>query len=88
MSSRREAIQMGLTAFGAMLLSNSAKAANSCQLTPEQTEGPFYPVKDQADKDTDLTRVQGSSGKALGQVIDVEGVVTDQHCQPVAGVLV
>jgi len=60
----------------------------ACQLTPAQTEGPFYPVKDQPDEDNDLTFVRGSSASAKGKIIFVTGQVTDQNCSPVPNALV
>lgn len=51
--------------------------------TPAQTAGPFHPIRDQADKDLDLTRVKGRKGRAKGEVIRVKGKVCDQHGQPV-----
>ena len=62
--------------------------ANECSLTPPQTEGPFYPIQDQKDKDSDLTYVQGRSGKAKGQIIYVMGIIKDESCQPIEGALV
>lgn len=56
--------------------------------TPRQTEGPFYPIKEQSDKDNDLTRVQGKSQQAQGEVIMVEGRVTDTNGRAIANVLV
>ena len=44
---------------------------------PEQTEGPFYPVTEQDDKDTDLTHIEGHEGRATGDVIQVRGRVFD-----------
>ncbi len=58
-----------------------------CGLTPAQTEGPFYPVQDQLDKDNDLTFVMGKRGRAKGQLIYILGQVTDQNCNPVQGAL-
>lgn len=88
---RREALQLGLgTAaglFGGKLLAADSKKKD-CQLTPSEEEGPFYPTKDQSDKDVDLTIVQGASGRAEGEVIVISGQVLDDNCQPVAGVLV
>ena len=57
-------------------------------MTPPQTQGPFYPVADQPDKDTDLTQVTGKTGKALGQVVVIRGNVEDTACRPVSGALV
>jgi len=43
------------------------RRANSfpCDLTPEQTEGPFYPADRQLDEDSDLTVVLGKPGRAV-----------------------
>ena len=62
--------------------------AEECSLTPPQTEGPFYPIQDQKDKDSDLTFIQGRREKAKGQIIFVMGTVKDENCKPVDGVLV
>lgn len=85
---RRSMLVKGLVAVGGVLAAAPVARALSCGVTPEQTEGPFYPEKDQADKDTDLTWVQGGAGPALGRVILVQGVVSDENCRPVSGVLV
>lgn len=45
--------------------------------TAAQTEGPFYPIVEQADKDADLTRIDGHTEAALGEVVQVEGRVLD-----------
>ncbi len=87
--SRRTALRTGL--FGAGMTAATValgQARELCGLTPAQTPGPFYPVKDQPDKDADLTFVQGQTGKAVGQEIFVQGIVTDQNCAPLAGALV
>jgi protocatechuate 3,4-dioxygenase beta subunit len=90
-NSRRNALKWGLSVSGAILaLSPVAKAiGNTCEgKTPEQPEGPFYPVHDQLDKDNDLTIVTGKTQKALGQIIYIKGILTDDSCQPVKNVLV
>lgn len=87
-SSRRHLLQTGLATLGGLLVASRASAADVCRITPEQTEGPFYPVRDQADKDADLTNVVGGKNNALGEVITIEGIVKDQDCKPVPGVLV
>lgn len=75
----------GSVAVGSLASASLAQAALSCKTgTPPQTQGPFYPVKDQIDKDVDLTRVAGSSRVAKGRVILVGGYVTDLDCRPVA----
>lgn len=62
--------------------------AQACGITPPQTEGPFYPIADQMDKNTDLTKVEGRIATAKGEVCLVSGVVQDEFCKPVAGALV
>ena len=51
--------------------------------TPTETEGPFYPVIAQKDKDFDLTKVKGSKEQALGEYIDIYGAVIDTEGNPV-----
>lgn len=71
-----------------MVATSQLAQAQSCLLTPKQTEGPFYPERDQADKDNDLTWVKGAAKPAEGEVIYVKGVVSNQFCQPVENALV
>lgn len=74
------------------LLSVAALAQNTplCALskTPQQPEGPFYPVVDQVDTDSDLIQLQGHNQIAKGKIIIVEGHLTDQKCKPVPNALV
>lgn len=56
--------------------------------TPPETEGPFYPVYPQKDKDFDLTRVVGTDAPAKGRVIFVEGRVIDTNGTPVEDAVV
>ena len=56
--------------------------------TPSQTAGPFFPRKDQADKDLDLTRIAGHDKAAQGEVHVIEGRVLDENGAPVADALV
>jgi len=57
----------------------------ACPPTPAQTEGPFYPVHQQDDKDNDLTMLKGHSKRATGPIIYIIGQVRDLQCRPVAG---
>ena len=45
--------------------------------TPKQTEGPFYPITPQKDKDFDLTMIEGNEAAAEGDAIMVTGKVVD-----------
>ncbi|SFD87087.1 protocatechuate 3,4-dioxygenase [Nitrosomonas sp. Nm166] len=62
---------------------NSFAKALAMMPTPSETEGPFYPVKDQQDKDADLTQIEGHSGIAEGQHIIISGQITDVAGHPV-----
>ena len=79
--------KMGLTGLGVIVTSGVAKAFG--QVTPPQTEGPFYPIKDQVDKDADLTKVKGRNAEAVGEQIMLRGQVIDAATgAPIAGTLV
>jgi len=90
--SRRSMFQIGLgAAVGTMagtLFTRQPSSDQTCEMTPKQTSGPFYPTQDQADKDVDLTIIKGHSERAEGDIIYVRGQVLDEECQPVAGALV
>lgn len=77
--SRRSVLKLGLGA-GIISYGGIASSENSpikTLWTPKQTEGPFYPIQDQADKDIDLTQIQGKKESAKGEVIFVRGQVKD-----------
>ena len=52
--------------------------------TNEQILGPFYPVRLPADQDADLTVISGKDTRALGQIMYVNGRVTNLRGEPVA----
>jgi len=79
------ALGAGIAMAGVARADETLKA---CGLTPAQTEGPFYPIQDQLDKNTDLTFVDGRGQKAVGEVVFLKGVVQDEFCRPVKGALV
>jgi protocatechuate 3,4-dioxygenase beta subunit len=62
--------------------------AKPMALTPANPEGPYYPMHQQVDKDTDLTLIDGRTERAQGQLIRVTGQVQDDGGQPVEGALV
>lgn len=49
--------------------------------TPDQTEGPYYPPEP-SETDADLTRLSGSSARALGEEIVITGLVRDLGGKP------
>lgn len=84
-SSRRQFLSAG--AVGVGLLSTGLLAAGRV-ITPPETEGPFFPVKDQEDKDVDLTHVLGHTESAKGTVVIVHGTVRDSNGNPIEGAMI
>lgn len=80
---RRNLLKMGATAAVSLVAIEKALA-----LTPTQPKGPFYPVVDQVDTNSDLIYVGDSKQSARGDIVIIEGIVTDQRKRPVAGALV
>jgi len=80
---RREILQMSATLAAASMASPRLAMAQSAEhRTPEQILGPYYPLKG-FDRNADLTRVPGRSGRAEGQVLDVMGRVLNLKGEPV-----
>ena len=69
---------------GALGVNVSAAKALALMPTPDETEGPFYPVQDQQDRDADLTQIEGHAVVAQGRHIVVSGRVQDIAGHPVA----
>lgn len=88
---RRTALTLGVTAVAGGTVGSVFPPvigeASDCE-TPVQTEGPFFPKHEQADKDLDLTVIQGRSTQALGAVVYVSGQVLGDDFKPVPGALV
>jgi protocatechuate 3,4-dioxygenase beta subunit len=77
----------GLIACAAGLV--VAKAANAgVMATPPQTAGPFYPHVKPDDTDADLTRVEGASAGALGEIIEVTGRILSVKGHALPGAVV
>ena len=73
-----------LTGIGGIAMLPATAAAASRPPTPQETMGPFYPVRRLAEHDADLTRVAGQSGRAAGEVIELFGRVIRRDGSPVA----
>ena len=83
---RRKFIKAG--AAGTLISSASLAVKSNPIATPSETEGPFYPVIAQEDKDFDLTMIEGHESAAKGKHIHVEGRVVDLDGNPISGVTV
>lgn len=71
-------------AISFLLLAATACTAVALELTPAQTEGPYYPRRRLADTDADMTRV-GNGPRAKGEVLVLTGQVVDPQGQPIDG---
>lgn len=83
---RRALLAAGLGALGAMSGVRMARA--ELISTPSQMRGPFYPVQLPPDRDSDLTRVEGRSGRARGALLGLSGRVLSRSGRPLAGLRV
>ncbi len=57
-------------------------------LTPSDSQGPFYPITPQKDKDFDLTTIKGQQGTAIGEIINIRGKVLDENLKPLEDVTI
>src|SRR6478736_5621118 len=62
--------------------------AEALMLTPEQTEGPFYPDHLPLDTDNDLIIVNDSITPAVGEITHLTGRILDAKGKPVRNALV
>jgi protocatechuate 3,4-dioxygenase beta subunit len=84
-SNLRRKILTGMASVsGSLFLSRTALAA---ELTPRATEGPFYPTGSMrmTDTDNDLVKVAGLVREAGGEIITLQGQITDRDGAPLPG---
>ena len=67
-----------------LLLLPGMLAAQQRRSTPRMTLGPYYPDALPAERDADLTMVEGRPGRAAGTLLYVQGQVTDSRSKPLA----
>lgn len=66
----------------------SADAEAPSYVTPRQQEGPYYTVDKPADRDNDLTVVDGAAGAPAGTPLVFGGTVYDAAGTPLAGIVI
>jgi protocatechuate 3,4-dioxygenase beta subunit len=74
-----------VTSLAGIVALPRAAAAQSLRPTPQETLGPFFPVRTRGQRNHDLTRVPGRTGRAAGQVIELSGRVLGVDGSPVPG---
>ncbi len=80
-----------LTAAGLVLPSfwtKSGAFAEALQLTPRQTQGPFYPDRLPLDTDNDLIIINDEITPAIGEITHLSGRILDSRGQPLRNALV
>ncbi|MEH6824412.1 MAG: protocatechuate 3,4-dioxygenase [Motiliproteus sp.] len=87
---RRTMLRVGLSAAAGVASGNllAKSSADAASVTPSQTAGPFFPNHDQADKDLDLTLIEGYPERAEGKLIYISGQILDDYHQPITGAVV
>ena len=82
--SRRGFIASMASVMGGLFVYRTAGAKG---LTPQTTEGPFYPTHSMrfADIDNDLVKIEGTVKQAGGEVFYLKGVITDKQGKPQPG---
>jgi protocatechuate 3,4-dioxygenase, beta subunit len=81
MNISRRSVVIGLGS-GALAI-GSTDAADLLRATPQETFGPYFPVRTPSHHDFDLTRIPGRPGRALGQMMEVSGRVLRTDGSPV-----
>ncbi|MHB8522824.1 MAG: dioxygenase family protein [Limisphaerales bacterium] len=74
--------------LGAAVFTVPGLFAEQLQLTPRQTEGPFYPDHLPLDTDNDLLIVNDGITPAVGEVTHLSGRILDRAGQPIRNALV
>ena len=79
-----------VAAYKVQTVPDMVKATNNLlvTLTPEQTEGPFYPDKLPLDTDNDLIIINEALTSAVGEVTHLGGRVLDSSGEPLRNVTV
>ena len=73
-----------LLGLGGVLLTRVSRAAQF-RPTPQETLGPYFPVRTPASHEFDLTHVAHQAGRASGQVIELSGRVIRVDGVPIPG---
>ena len=85
---RRFLKQVGMASLASGLLEAPGVFAEELTLTPEQTEGPYYPTSLPLDTDNDLLVINNNITPAVGQVTYLSGRILSPGGEPVRNAFV
>src|SRR5688572_5341589 len=74
---------VGLAGLAAMFMEVPGAFAEALTVTPDQTEGPYYPTTLPLDTDNDLLIINNSITPAVGQITYLSGRILSQSGEPV-----
>jgi protocatechuate 3,4-dioxygenase beta subunit len=80
---RRSAVKCLAGAMMVPTAATTAATADALRPTPQETLGPYFPVRTPPDHSFDLTHVAGRAGRAKGQTIELSGLVLRVDGSPV-----
>ena len=83
----RRKILQGM-AFGAAAFTTSGLFAEQLDITPRQTEGPFYPDRLPLDTDNDLLVINDKIKPAIGEVTHLTGKILSASGEPIRNAVV
>src|SRR6266581_4092250 len=84
LSSRRRFFKQAAGAgIGSLLLNVPGVFAEQLVVTPEQTEGPYYPPNLPLDTDNDLVMINNNVTPAVGQITYISGRILNPSGDPV-----
>ena len=78
---RRNFLKRSL-ALGALITSDwlvPSFVSSNCNLTPQESSGPFYPLSYPLDQDNDLTYLKDKSQKAKGEIIYIKKIIKKKN---------
>jgi protocatechuate 3,4-dioxygenase beta subunit len=82
MNTRRSFLKLaGVSGLTTLVAMKGGEALADCDFRPTPKQFPL-------DTDVDLTRIAQSAKRARGELVIVEGIVTDDNCHPVEGAIV
>src|SRR5436190_23795044 len=75
--------QMGAAGLTSAFMTIPGAFAQALVNTPEQTEGPYYPITLPLDTDNDLVAINSTLSSAIGQITYISGRILSPAGEPI-----